>query len=196
MKFPFDLIPTSGTYGDRLELHFEDRNISEKFAITRKLHATVISREDYNALKPTEPYVKKEYRPRQTEGNIIPGERPERFAEIRWIVPLPKSDIPGGLARILSSGSEEHVIETLKKSFLPPVLTPETYNRQFRVLLHIEEYRSEQVYQCFNVSLNSELLSIPLGKISSTMIWRMHCFSQLQVVKSRCTSFVASLYPV
>ncbi len=70
---------------------------------------------------------------------------PEQFAKIQWVVPLPKADIPPSLSRVLASGNEKGVLETLKMGFLPPKLTPETYSRLFGILLHAEEYKSEQV---------------------------------------------------
>jgi hypothetical protein len=73
----------------------------------------------------------------------VPGEKPEQFAEIKWVVPLPKADMPSNLARILASGNEGQVIEALKRGFFPQDFTPETYAHRFRTLLYAEEYRSE-----------------------------------------------------
>ena len=132
-----------GRTEDRIEFHFEDTSLSQHFAITRPLVAIVDNREDYDAIKPIAPYVRKQWKPREQHEDVVPGVKPEAFAQIKWTQVLPKSDIPGYMSRILASGNDQAIMETIKNNFLPKTFDEETYSRRFEVLLHVEEYRAE-----------------------------------------------------
>jgi helicase MOV-10 len=111
--------------------------------ITRQVVALVDNKDDYEAIKPIAPYVQKLWTRRCDEEDIVPGVKPEAFAQIKWVVPLDKAEIPRNLARILAAGNEESIVDNLRRHFLPAKFEEESYSRHFRVLLHAEEYRTE-----------------------------------------------------
>ena len=132
-----------GRAEDRIEFHFEDTSLSQHFAITRPLVAVVDNRNDYETIKPIAPYVRKQWKPREEHYDVVPGVKPEAFAQIKWAQVLPKSDIPGYMSRILASGNDQTIMQIIKNNFLPKTFHEETYSRRFEVLLHVEEYRAE-----------------------------------------------------
>ena len=133
--------PDRGRFQDRLELIFHDPVHTKRFAITRRISAIVGDKEDYEAIKPTVPYVPKHRKVREEVGSIDEGPKPPAIAGITWAVKLGRYDIDKSLVRYLNMDDYKERM-TCIRTMLPREVTCETYARQFHTLLHIEEHKS------------------------------------------------------
>ena len=130
-----------GRFQDRLELTFYDPAHTKRFAITRRVSVIVGNREDYEAIKPTAPYIHKHKKVRDKVGSIDEGPKPPAIAGIEWKVKLSPYDINKNLERYLNMDDWKERMKCIR-SMLPRELTCETYARQFHTLLHIEEHKA------------------------------------------------------
>lgn len=146
---PVTLLQTyQGRAEDRLEVTFENPVLQQRFIIIRLLKAIVGSEAEYAALRPTAPYVPKRRGKRAAEKEVIPGV-PPLGVDVPWVVKLPKAPIPPAITSALRPGSVAKIIEQLKRTMLPSVLGLGTHARFFKVLLWIEENRTELVLYIF-----------------------------------------------
>ena len=132
-----------GHFEDRIDLVFEDTTLGQRFVVSRPMRAIVGSQQDYDLLRPTAPYTPRKRSKREAETEVVPGVVPESTNVIPWVVKLPFADIPDSLTLTLSNGSIREVMRALQHVSLPRVLTTDTYNRHFNILLWVEEYRME-----------------------------------------------------
>jgi len=130
-----------GRFQDRIELSFYDPAHTKRFAITRRISAIVGDKEDYEAIKPTAPYVPKHKKVREKVGSIDEGPQPPAIAGISWVVKIGSYDIDKTLERYLNMDDWKERMKCIR-SMLPREVTCETYARQFHTLLHIEEHKS------------------------------------------------------
>jgi helicase MOV-10 len=130
-----------GRFQDRIELSFYDPAHTKRFVITRRISAIVGDKEDYEAIKPTAPYVPKHKKVREKVGTIDEGPKPPAIAGIAWAVKLGSYDIDKTLARYLNMDDWKERMKCIR-SMLPREVTCETYARQFHTLLHIEEHKA------------------------------------------------------
>lgn len=130
-----------GRFQDRLELTFYDSAHTKRFAVTRRLSAIVGNKEDYEAIKPTAPYVPKHKKVREQVGSIDEGPKPPAIASIVWAVKLGLYNINKNLERYLEMDDRKERLKCIR-SMLPREITCETYARQFHTLLHIEEHKA------------------------------------------------------
>ena len=130
-----------GRFQDRIELTFYDPAHAKRFAITRRISAIVGNKEDYEAIKPTAPYVPKHKKVREKVGSVDEGPMPPAIAGIAWAVKLGLYDIDKNLGRYLDMDDWKERMKCIR-SMLPREVTCETYARQFHTLLHIEEHKA------------------------------------------------------
>ena len=130
-----------GRFQDRIELTFYDPVHTKRFAITRRISAIVGDKEDYEAIKPTAPYIPKHKKVREEVGSIVEGPTPSAIAEIKWAVKLGSYDINKDLERYLNMDDWKERMKCIR-SMLPREVTCETYPRQFHTLLWIEEHKA------------------------------------------------------
>jgi len=130
-----------GLFQDRVELTFYDPAHTKRFAITRRISAIVGNKEDYEAIKPTAPYVPKHKKMREKVGSIDKGLKPRAIADIEWKVKLGSYGIDKNLERYLDMDDWKERMKCIR-SMLPREVTCETYARQFHTLLHIEEHKA------------------------------------------------------
>jgi helicase MOV-10 len=137
----FDSHGNFGRFQDRLELIFVDGTTAKRFAIVKPLMSIVGNREDYEALKPTAPYVPIHKKKRQPIEELISGEKPPALTDTVWAVTLPLYIIPKALETTLDIPimKERH---RLFRTFIPPELTAQTHARWFHMLLWAEEHQS------------------------------------------------------
>jgi helicase MOV-10 len=140
----FDSGGHRGRFQDRLELTFLDVIENKLFAIVKPLLVIVGDSNDYEMLRPTEPYVPHKRRQREVVKDLTPGERLPALADIKWVHSLGMYEMAKGLKTILDMPSMKEKMRLLKRGYLPP-LTPQTHARFFHVLLHVEEYQSMSV---------------------------------------------------
>ena len=140
--------PHIGRYDDRLELVFEDTQLGKRFFITRTLKTIVGNKAEHEALQPKAPYIPRIRSTRTTiaDQDVVEGVKPPALNAIRYVVLLPKANIPTHMHNILA-GSETtaKVTATVRKVFMPQVLNSDTYGQHFKNLLWAEEFKSEQV---------------------------------------------------
>lgn len=115
------------------------------FAIVKPLLAIVGDENDYEMLRPTEPYVPTKRRQREAVKDLTPGQRPPALAAIKWVTPLKEHDMPKALKTIMDLASMKEKIRLLRTGFVPRSLEPQTHARLFHVLLHAEEHQSTLV---------------------------------------------------
>lgn len=140
-----------GRYEDRVEFTFEDTSLKGRFVITRPLQVIVGNEADHEALKPVSPYVdprlKRGRTRREPEVDVVPGVAPPSVKAVRYVLALPKADIPKHLADVLSRSDGgvplKQQIEDIRRVFLPATLNVGTYARFFKNLLWMDEYRTE-----------------------------------------------------
>lgn len=134
----------TGQYEDRIEFHFLDEGTREVFLISRPIHVTVVfNKNDHEAMRPKAPYVPRRNTAREPEKEVVAGPEPPETRTIPYIVPLPRADIPLPLATLLSTGTFREISRQITKGYLPPVFNSNTYGRQFKTLLWVEEYQNE-----------------------------------------------------
>lgn len=101
---------------------------------------------DFDLLKPSAPFRPLKRVKPVSDVNLIDGIRPPQLAGIEWAVSLPPSLPPKSLETLLTSKNRAAIKDALKKIWLPqPPLSVDTYARQFRVLLHLEELQMKYV---------------------------------------------------
>lgn len=130
-----------GRYEDRLEVLLEDQKLQQRFVIVRRLRAIVGNKEDHELLKPQTPFVPKKRFARQPETDVIAGIMPSTTRAISYTVALGKANIPQGLLDSLLGGSFFEILGRVKRIHLPHRQASDTYSRQFKTLLWVEEYR-------------------------------------------------------
>ena len=133
--------PDRGRFQDRIELTFYDPVHTKRFAITRRISAIVGDKKDYEAIKPTAPYIPKHKKVREKVGSINEGPKPPAIAGIEWAVKLGSYYIDKNLERYLNMDDWKERMKCIR-SMLPREVTCETYPRQFHTLLHIEEHKA------------------------------------------------------
>jgi helicase MOV-10 len=134
-------------YEDRVEFLFDDLQLQTKFLISRTLRAIIGNKIDYQLLRPTAPYVPRERVARQPEFTVVEGVEPPSLKAVPYVFKLPKYNVPKSLLSTLSSSrSFLEGTKRMKAVFLPSNLNSETYARQFKHLLWIEEYQMEYVW--------------------------------------------------
>jgi helicase MOV-10 len=163
----FDSHQNRGRFQDRLELIFLDVTTAKRFAIVKPLLSIVGNKEDYEALKPTAPYVPKHKKERDPIEELVPGEKPPAIADITWAFRLPPYRMPGALKTVLDMPNMKEKHRLLRFGFIPHELTPETHARWFHALLHAEEHQSR-----YEFALIMILVLIGLVLISSDMTKR------------------------
>lgn len=132
-----------GHFQGRLELIFKDENLHQQFMIAKVYKAIVGKREDYEHLRPREPYKPRIRGSRAEVKEVVPGVESPALKTVPWVISLPQSKIPGPLERTLGTGSVGQVISTVRDAFLPAVLNSDSYGRHFKNLVWCEEYRAE-----------------------------------------------------
>ncbi|KII91314.1 hypothetical protein PLICRDRAFT_104992 [Plicaturopsis crispa FD-325 SS-3] len=144
-----------GRYDDTLELLFKDTQRRIQFAITRKLCATVGSREDHAQLQPSAPYVRRQYVPLERILRIIPAERPPTWSQTKWVKKLlefkaPEDLIatafPPGLANIRAARA------AVMQRYIPASLNQSNYTSRFQHLLWIEEEQCRRDLDQFSMT--------------------------------------------
>jgi helicase MOV-10 len=125
-----------GRYQDRVEFTFEDVSLQKRFAIVRDIRGIGGEQSEYEALRPTAPYVPRKWQARTQESNIIPGVKPPALDAIPWVVPLPEAAVPRALADTVSTGAIKDILARLKSSFF---------------LLWIEEVRMENDLRIYDL---------------------------------------------
>ncbi|KAK2465578.1 hypothetical protein APHAL10511_002470 [Amanita phalloides] len=134
-----------GRYEDRLELIFENVQSKRQFLISRSIRVVLGDKEDQQNLKASSSYISRSRTaPRKPETKIIKGEKPRLMGSIPYIVKLPGATIPPALLAALSEGSRVEITERIRATFLPAILDPRTHAKYFKTLLWIEEHRTEQ----------------------------------------------------
>lgn len=146
-----------GRAEDRLEITFEDPALRQRFMIIRLLKATVGNKAEYDAIKPTAPYVPKKRTKRTIEREVVPGVPPPAVEVTKWVVRLPPAFIPSSITSVLFSGIVTNIIEQLKRTVLPSTLDIASYARFFKTLLWIEENQMKSV--AILLYLSSTLIS-------------------------------------
>lgn len=132
-----------GRFEDRIELIFEDLHLNRKFAITRRVRATVAVKADYEALRPNAPYVRPNRKFEEPMQEIIPGIAPPALSAIRWKTRLLQYPIPPGLVETaFGNGTSAEIAARIRQAFLPNTLDSRTHGRHFGVLLWVEEERA------------------------------------------------------
>ena len=132
-----------GRHSDRLELVFDDKSLKKRFVISRGLFGAVGSKADYEAVKPTAPYVPRRRQKCAAVTSVIDGEKPSFLSDINWVGSLPHAEVPKELEGALSNGKLQDKIDVLQRVFLPRVFGPSTYGRHWKVLLHVEELQTK-----------------------------------------------------
>lgn len=144
----FDSRSERGAFQDRLEVVFEDTSLNRRFSITRPLLATVGVHSDYEALKPSTPYVRPQRKPETKITSVIPGVPPPSAVKLEWLIELGDYKAPPALmdTAFRGGGSPQEIVSRIKTSFLPTKFDRNTYGKHFSTLLWIEEERARYVF--------------------------------------------------
>ncbi|KAA1476102.1 P-loop containing nucleoside triphosphate hydrolase protein [Dentipellis sp. KUC8613] len=142
---------TLGRWEDRLEVTLEDTLLGQRFTIVRSVRARIGSKSDYEALKPSAPYKPRPRGNRPQEKDVVEGIAPPALDAVRYVLSLPRAEIPKQIASIISTGSVDKIVDQLKRTVLPPALTSESYGRFFKILLWVEEHRMESDLQTYDI---------------------------------------------
>lgn len=135
-----------GRYEDRLEFTFEDTQLKKKFIIARLLTVVVGDKADHEALQPRIPYVPRTRSIYKPITEVVEGVKPPALHAIRYVVQLPKANIPVQLQTILTGADgPSKLLKTIKAIIMPVSLVSNTYGRHFKNLLWIEEFKMEYV---------------------------------------------------
>lgn len=140
-----------GRYEDRLELTFEDIQLRKTFLISRPVRAIVGNQQDHEQLKAKAPYIPRPRTERKKERSITEGEEPPSLKIIPYVDRLPKAPIPQNLLSILSERSTKDIVDGLRRAYLPTELNADTYARYFKTLIWIEEHRTEEDLERFDI---------------------------------------------
>lgn len=129
-----------GRFEDRIELVFEDPNRRQRFVITRPIHVTVGTKEDYEALKAKVPYVRHKQQIQEPVNNFIPGIPPPALGAIKWVVKLGVYAVPKDLVEVAYGiGRLSDTVSRVQSSILPATFDNGTYANRFHTLLWLEE---------------------------------------------------------
>lgn len=137
----------AGQYEDTLELLFVDARIKQRFVITRRVEATVGSREDHEHLRPTAPYVRRQPALFQLNGPINTSIRPPVWTSTKWVTRLPEYSPPTNLIRAAygpAAHSHKKALANVK-DILPRTLNETNYGRYLQILLYVEEEKMRYV---------------------------------------------------
>jgi helicase MOV-10 len=121
---------------------FYDAVTLRKFAIVKTITIVVGNRADYEALKPTAPYIPKKKVQREPVKEVTHGEPPEALAVVKWTARLMPYELPKALKTILDMPVVKERIRLLRSGFVPRELSSATHARWFHVMLFIEEHQS------------------------------------------------------
>ncbi|KAA1476103.1 P-loop containing nucleoside triphosphate hydrolase protein [Dentipellis sp. KUC8613] len=155
-----------GRYEDKLEITFQDESHG-RFTIVRSVRAIVGNREDYEALKPSAPYVPRHKGPKRAEKRIVEGIPPPSLNAVEWVRKLPEAEIPKQLLSILAMKSVDDIVNELKHNVIRGDLSPELYGLYFKTLLWVEEHRMGIDLQMFDIP-NASLT--PKGSLFSLRV--------------------------
>ncbi|TFY71299.1 hypothetical protein EVG20_g1692 [Dentipellis fragilis] len=142
---------TLGYYEDRLEISLEDVSLNQRFTIVRSMKARVGSKADHELLKPIAPYKPRPRGIRPQEKDVVEGIAPPALDAVKYVVTLPRAEIPKQVTSIISTGAVGKVVDQLKRTVLPPALTSESYGRFFKTLLWVEEHRMESDLETYDI---------------------------------------------
>ncbi|KIY47324.1 P-loop containing nucleoside triphosphate hydrolase protein [Fistulina hepatica ATCC 64428] len=146
-----------GTYHDRLEITFEDRQLRKRFVIVRVARAVIGDQHDHDQFGAKSIYVPRKRVTREPETEVIPGPPMPSFdSAIKYVVPLPMANIPSSLENVLVRDSQAEILRRLRETFLPRSLNTSTYAQHFRYLLWIEEYKMNRDLDFYDIA-NADL---------------------------------------
>ncbi|KAF8632166.1 hypothetical protein AX17_004907 [Amanita inopinata Kibby_2008] len=140
-----------GRYEDRLEMTFQDLVLKKQFLISRPVRAIVGNKADHEMLKAKTPYVPRQRTTRRIETRVVDGVAPPSLKMIPYVGKLPKAEIPRQLLETLSGGTTKEVIDRIRRIYLPTTLDSDSFGRHFRHLLWIEEVRTEQDLERYDI---------------------------------------------
>ncbi|TFK41436.1 RNA helicase [Crucibulum laeve] len=141
-----------GRYQDRLELAFEDTQLTKRFIISRPLQAIVGNKADHEALSPKAPYIPRKRTQRHPETTVVEGVTPPSLNAIPYVGKLPRAVIPFQLASILSgNGASAQKVSHIRRVFMPATLDSDSYARHFKHLLWIEESKMETDLERYDI---------------------------------------------
>lgn len=134
---------TLGRFDDRIEFIFRDETLSQQFVIARPILGTIANRAELEALGPIAPYVRPARRRfHDQEGHDdIPGPRYEFESDVIWVAKLAPFNVPQKIKDILSVGSTNQQIDSIRTMALPPVFDATSYSRHWDTLLYVEELK-------------------------------------------------------
>lgn len=150
----------AGQYEDTLELLFVDSRSNKRFIITRRVEATVGSREDHEHLKPTAPYVRRQLASFQFNGPINTSIRPPVWTSTKWVTRLPEYSPPTKLIKAAYGPAAHPHRKALAnvKAFLPRDLNETTYEKYFQILLYVEEEKMRCVVDQSSAPTNAKTI--------------------------------------
>ncbi|KAH9477519.1 Putative helicase mov-10-B.1 [Psilocybe cubensis] len=141
-----------GRYEDRLEFVFRDTRLRKYFIISRTLKAIVGYKEDHETLRPSAPYIPRTRSAYKPISNVVEGVKPPALSAVKYVVRLPRAEIPHQLQIMLSGSESTHrLMNNIKKIFMPSSLNSDTYGRHFKNLLWVEEYKMEQDLERYDI---------------------------------------------
>ncbi|TFK49292.1 P-loop containing nucleoside triphosphate hydrolase protein [Heliocybe sulcata] len=146
----------SGHHDDRVEITFEDTQLNQQFVIVRFMRVIVGNKADYDRLKPTMAYTPRVRSKREPEIEVVPGEAPPALDAMPYVVKLSHAHIPKNILSVLATGSTQDKAKNLRRTVLPTSLDVASYSRHFKTLLWVEEKRSEddlEIYDIVNANL-------------------------------------------
>lgn len=130
-----------------MDIIFKNVETGKNFAFTRFLRAVVGDQADHSALRPNTPYVSKSRKPRHPEREVVPGVPPPPASAVNWVTKLPLAEIPKDFISVLNSDMKPYeIVEQLKATKLPLVLSSGAHLKHFQALLWIEEFAMQYVF--------------------------------------------------
>ncbi|KAG8896554.1 hypothetical protein FRB99_008838 [Tulasnella sp. 403] len=173
----FDPLGNTGIYDDKIELVFDDARGQTRFAIIRTVKAIVGVRAEQELLAPSAPYVPPQPRLKEVETNVVEGIKPPALAKIVWAKPLPPAEVPQSITE-MAEGSTGEVVRKFVR-MLPQMVDVETYGRQKKTLLWLEEVQATKDMRNYDQE-GMELLSNKDGTYYHRMPYRFSvCSSRL-----------------
>lgn len=131
-------------------LHLADRRY---FIITRRVFATVGSREDHERLAPRAPYSRRaipSFRPDQAV--VVPSLRPPIWTPTKWVDKLPEFKAPAHVLEAAYSARSPKAIYQAVRRFMPTVFNERTYGQWFQIMLYIEEEQMRQDLDAYSLT--------------------------------------------
>ncbi|TFK41414.1 P-loop containing nucleoside triphosphate hydrolase protein [Crucibulum laeve] len=131
----------AGRYEDTLELVFVNPQPRRTFIITRRILATVGSREDHEQLRARAPYVERKTIRTNVDGEIIPSLRPPTWTATIWAEWLPHYKAPDHLITAAFGPNVRNHKTAIKgiRRCMPATFDVNTHGKWFQTLLHVEE---------------------------------------------------------